>query len=269
VGQAPACLLRMTGKMPVATKSSPFSRAFLRILIGAPKLRLRGCNKGELGMNHDHLGDALDHWKSSLISLLQNGTEIAKLHVLPMIPNRLLQHWTQSHSSIYAQLLGVNTKAILRSDVGIYPKKDRTAYFAINSEYDLFIDPDNGIGNDEGGSDKHITPSEVVNLIPENSTRLLLIYQTGGQRGNGETTSERKALVHLRKILRDIRYLIGKQCVFAYFAGQTSMVFVSRDSQRLARIYAPLMKLLGVIAKERLIGTETFTMKDNEKEDER
>jgi hypothetical protein len=204
-------------------------------------------------MNHDHLGDALDHWKGSIIKFLQENTETNSIHVLPMIPNRLLPYWTKDHSTVYAQLLSLSPSAILRSDIGIYPKKDRALYFTINATNDMFIDPDNGVGAEDGGSDKHITPSEIVALIPKNSTRLLLIYQTGGQRGNGETTSEKKALVHLKKTLNNLRMLIGEDSVFAYFGGQTSMIFVSRDVQRLQRISVLFSGLLGIVAKERLV----------------
>jgi hypothetical protein len=206
-------------------------------------------------MNREHLGDALDHWKGSLICLLQN--ELVNLHVLPMIPKRRLD-WTPDHFIIYARLLGVRVEAILNRDSGILPKQHRDKYFGVCSSHDLFIDPDNGIGNDRGGSDQHITRFEVAKLIPENSGNLLLVYQTGGQRGNGKVGYERKALTHLREITRLLKEVIGEQCVFAYFGGQTSMIFVSRNSRRIARVFGILRNFLRSISTDRLIGAETL-----------
>lgn len=192
-------------------------------------------------MNLTHLADALDHWKGSVIRLLRS--EIPDPCVLPMLTDP--DNWNFDLFSVYARLLGVDPGMILKKDVQILPDDEREEYFSIDSQFDLFVDPDTGIGDGRTvpeERDRYIMPPEITGLVPNRSPRLLLIYQHAPW---GEPTRR----PHIIGRVRTLKTIIGKQCVFAYFAGQVSMVFVSRDSARLNRVRQHLENLLGPVAR--------------------
>jgi len=178
-------------------------------------------------MNLDHLGDALDHWKGSMIRFLRSRDSFKDLHVLPMItdpdPKR---SWGKEGFGLYARLLDVSVEDILKPDIQFLPNEQRKEYFSLDSQCDLFIDPDTGIGNErpkkheEGQRENYILPSEIASLIPNGSNRLLLIYQ----HSTNDNMERRKT--HLRNKVNAVkRFLSGtirSRAVFACFAGQTS-----------------------------------------------
>lgn len=195
-------------------------------------------------MKLPHLGDALDHWKGSVIRLLKN--ELTDLRVLPMLTDPTL--WNPELFCVYAGLLHVNPGMILKTNIQILPEDERAEYFNVDCQFDLFIDPDTGIGDRKIPSDpdkknEYIMPSEVASLVPDGSTRMLLIYQQA-------TLGGITRIPHIRGRVDTLKMATGRHYVFAYFAGQTSMVFVSRDTARLSRVRGHLERLLGPVARD-------------------
>lgn len=195
-------------------------------------------------MNLKHLGDALDLTKGFLIRLLKS--ELLNLHVIPMLtdPGR----WRPDHFSVYARSLDVNVENILRTSPQFFAQEQRNQNVAPDPQYDLFLDPD--VGVKKATSSEHITPSQIKSLVPDGSTRMLLIYQHAGQRVKNQGGTVTKAREYLENAVSLLNSMIGDRCVFAYFAEQTSMIFVSRDIARLNRIREHLEKFLGPIAKD-------------------
>lgn len=101
-------------------------------------------------MNLDHLGDALDHCKGSLIRFLREKGDLANLRVLPMITDPDPgESWGEDSLELYARLLDVSKTDILKANVQFLANEKRQEYFGVDSCYDLFIDPDTGIGNEK------------------------------------------------------------------------------------------------------------------------
>ena len=82
-------------------------------------------NSPEEQMNLAHLGDALDHWKGSLIELIGG----KNVRVVPMFTDD--KPWTEQQIEAYARLLRIRPEAVLKRD-GCFSGKTRTSYFAIS-----------------------------------------------------------------------------------------------------------------------------------------
>ena len=117
-------------------------------------------------MNRAHLGDALDHWKGSVIELIGD----KKLQVVPLLtdPDR----WTQENLETYARLLRRKPEDVLKSGKGdLFSSSTRHRYFCDLGEHDLFLDSDTGIAPDEKAQKQHVRPSEIAGLISQSRCR--------------------------------------------------------------------------------------------------
>ena len=190
-------------------------------------------------MNLSHLGDALDHWKGSLIDVIGE----KNLQVVPMLTDR--DRWTQERFEIYARLLHRKPEEILKKEKDdLFSSITRHGYFRDLGENDLFLNPDTGIMPDEKARKKHISHSEIAALLPESSSRILFIYQHASRNKNG--VSEKLGS------LRDAEGLSGC-AVFAYDSGAVSMVVISRNRERADKALARLKSWLGTVASSRVI----------------
>jgi hypothetical protein len=191
-------------------------------------------------MNRKYLGDALDHWKGSVINIVapQN------LRVLPMRTDH--RQWEQENLSAYSRLLGRKPKDILRMD-RIFSNKTREKYFSDLGNSDLFLDPDTGIAPDGRRQKKHISPCEIAHLLSSSRSRMLLIYQHASPNKNW-----------IREKLRLLRSSPGlKHCgLFAYDSGTVAMLVISRDRKRVNKARARLESWLGPVASRRLTKAE-------------
>lgn len=188
-------------------------------------------------MNLSHLGDALDYWKGSVIEMMRDG----KLQVVPMFTD--LAEWAQEDIETYARLLHVEPDDILkRGKDDLFSNATRDNYFRNLGEHDLFLDPDTGIALSRKAA-RYVVPSEIIGLLPESRSRVLLIYQHASRKANG--------VKEKLKSLRDTECLEG--CVsFAYDCGAVSMVVISRSRKRTGKILAQL-KWLSPVASRRIV----------------
>jgi len=186
-------------------------------------------------MNLKHLGDALDHWKGSVISLFAG----PELRIVPMLTDA--DSWTAGHFRVYARLLGRKTKDILKRGVP-FSNITRHKYFSNLGERDLFLDPDTGVKNKP--SEKHITPADIARLLPPSCSRMLLVYQHASRKKDG-----------VKAKLQWLRSLEGfeRLHVIAYDAGPVSMIFISRHRGRSDKVWTRLRSSLGPIASARLL----------------
>jgi hypothetical protein len=181
-------------------------------------------------MNLEHLGDALDFWKGGLMVRLIN--ELNDIHVLPMFTDATA-NWTPQRLDLYAQLLGVQTPVILRSDVQ-FTAISRVTYFQdiACGDADLFADPDVGTQPNGGGDCRHIRFLEIAQLLPVGAKRVLLVYQHSFREENW--TGIR---------LQDVIGNLPGCSAFAYWAGSVSMIFIARDRQRLTNMFQVLQAM--------------------------
>ena len=182
-------------------------------------------------MNLDHLGDALDYWKGSIINVIAG----RGLRVVPMLTDRT--RWTEEHFEAYARLLHRNPDNVLRkSNEDIFSSETRHSYFCNLGRHDLFLDPDTGIATDKKAKKEHISLSDIVALLRDSRSRMLLIYQHASRDKDG-----------LRKKLELLRSTYGLKecCMFAYDSGAVSMVVISQNRERTDKALARLKSWLG------------------------
>jgi hypothetical protein len=188
-------------------------------------------------MRLDHLGDALDHWKGSVIRLVKS----ERLKVLPMLTDQ--DRWSPEDFKAYARLLGRRPQDFLRKDA-LFAKSSRAAYFRLPPRRDVFLDPDTGIASELKANEKRVKPSEIATLLKGSPSRMLLIYQHASRKKDG-----------IRDKLGLLRSTEGlKRChLFAYDSGAASMVFISKNKKRIQKALARLQCWLGPVARTRII----------------
>lgn len=181
-------------------------------------------------MNIGHLGDAFDFWKGSFMRTL--GNNLNNIKVLPMFTDKNVPAtWNEARLGLYAQLLGVNVQDILQQAVR-FTTNTRGNYFQdIANNTDLFVDPDTGIEPLGGGDYQHIRLSEIAQLLPNDTNRVVLIYQHSFRKHNWTDAC-------LQRIIHS--HALKGCCGFAYRAGSISMVFVARDRLQLENMYQVL-----------------------------
>ena len=191
-------------------------------------------------MNSKHLGDALDHWKGSLLSLLVDKGLIRHVVVEPMITDP--QAWPPEDIETYKRLLRLE---IIFHDSTTFPSGRREDYFnALPKDGDIFLDPDTGIARDKPKKE-HITVQEIINLLKD-SDRVVMIYQHSGQREpkqNDLTTSSfHRWLVSIRSKITATD-TPNVHCT-VYECKQVAMFFVSLKKSRIDEIQTGLQEYL-------------------------
>lgn len=186
-------------------------------------------------MNLKHLGDALDHWKGSVIELIGD----KKLRVVPLFTDQ--QPWTQPHLDAYAKLLRRKPDEILKKDTP-FSNSTRDAYFAIAGEDDLFLDPDTGVSPNTKRKKEHVMPTEIANLLSKSRSRMLLIYQHSSRKKDG-----------IRERLELLRGSLKGCHMFAYDSGAVSMIVISLSRERIQEALTRVRSYLGPVAFARII----------------
>jgi len=188
-------------------------------------------------MNIDYLGDALDHWKGSVIEQLR-----PVLHNLRVVPMCMEEEWTPKHRCLYARLLGVRSEDDVFWDAF---NRNRRRYFEncqrFAGDSDLFLDPDTGIEPISGCKKCHVGLDNLRCLLPDNSRRLVMVYQHRSRIRHGvEDVLDRNSVEDVLERIRQRGWLAG-----AYWAGAASMLFLSRKQGRVAGVRDRLDKWLG------------------------
>jgi hypothetical protein len=185
-------------------------------------------------MNLNHLGDALDHWKGSLLEQLTKAGALNDLRADPMLSDP--DDWKPPDWPIFATMLRLEPRYILRHKHHL--RDDRQDYFReITHSADLFLDPDTGIDTSQGKKpDQYIRPKELEGLLDVDPTRVLAVYQHIGRM----KTRER-----LETIARVVRTEAGPLYCCSYESPTVAMVFFSRSHDRIQAIHGSHAALLG------------------------
>jgi len=192
----------------------------------------------EPDMKLDHLGDSLDHWKGSMVELTR--PILRDLRVVPMFTDVVCQGdpWTEQHLLVYAKLLRIATNHLLMTD-RCFTHSSRQTYFSnpdLRGKFDIFVDPDTGLEPARGCDDRHITFNDVDMLLRDAADRMLMIYQ------HSQPYNMRDSVVNRMPAVR------RRWPACAYWAGAASMIFVSRDEDRIAEVRRNLSQWLGPCA---------------------
>jgi hypothetical protein len=195
-----------------------------------------------LAMNLDHLGDALDHWKGSLLEGMQCENLLDGLAADAMATGAP-KDWIPEDLGFYATLLRLEQRQILKHTVQL--QTDRAQYFREIADHsaDLFLDPDIGIATSHVAHEwRYLKPKELHNLLDAARSRVVAVYQ----HIRGITPLER-----LRKIMSVLSDKAQPFCCCSYESSTVAMLFFSSNSSRIEVIHKHHTTFLGRHAANR------------------
>ena len=191
-------------------------------------------------MNLKYLGDALDHWKGSLLEQLRESDALRGLAVDPMASD--LSSWAEGDFALFARLLRVSRSQIVQHQFGL---KERSQYFAeIEHRDDLFLDPDTGIATGRVKDPaQYLKPAEVARLLMVSADRLIIVYQhVRAQAVSGRVDA----------VLGVLKCELSKFAWCSYESGTVAMVFLAQSVDRTTPVASCFRKLLGRHAVSRI-----------------
>lgn len=187
-------------------------------------------------MNLKYLGDALDHWKGSLLQRLYKEGLLINLHADPMITDS--RPWDDAEIHVYSKMLNMETNRILNATKLF--RGNIANYFSYSYHGDLFVDPDTGIATGDRCY-KHITVDEIDTLLSKNGDRIISIYQHNAQ---GMRMPDR-----VDRVIRHLNNEIPGIVLSSYESATVAMLFASRNEKRICDIFNCLQNMLGPAAK--------------------
>lgn len=184
-------------------------------------------------MNRLYLGDALDHWKGSLLQRLQEKKLLVRLSIEAMASDAA--DWKSPDWKLLADLLRVSPAQIVRHPTTL--NGDRAGYFEeIPKTGDVFLDPDTGIAT--GGvknRSQYLFASEIHALLATPAGRVVAVYQ----HIRAMTTRTRlTAIMSTLGVAREAFY----SC--SYESPTVAMLFFSTAAQRIEAIHTYFGTLL-------------------------
>jgi len=190
-------------------------------------------------VNSQFLGDALDHWKGSIISLLLSKQLTQNIVAEPMITD--LQPWQREDIDTYGRLVSRELLCPICHGGSTFSGR-REDYFNEIPQYgDVFLDPDIGIALGKA-TRKHVKITEIKKLLGQ-SNRVVMVYQHSGH----EDFHQR-----LLTIKNKISGAIPNVHCIVYQCGQVAMFFISSSDSRIAEIKNALQELLRGTARRRI-----------------
>ena len=191
-------------------------------------------------MNSGHLGDAFNHWKGSLISLLVSKQLLGSLVVEPMITDP--EAWPEEDIQTYKRLLrleALGPEAIFHATLTFHGANREDYFNELPKDGDIFLDPDIGFEPKKGGNE-HIKVTEVINLLKPD--RVVMVYQHSAHSNFGQRLDE----------IRNKLAAEAKAHCTVCECGQVAMFFISLKKNRIDKIKAVLQKYLRGTAQRRV-----------------
>jgi hypothetical protein len=196
-------------------------------------------------VNLTYLGDALDHWKGSLLEFLQERHALRNFAVDAMASD--LTSWTANDCEVFLRLMRITSSELIRHNASL---ENRAAYFReILHVGDLFLDPDTGFATGPVKDRRcYIFPSEVGGLLDVSDGRLLAIYQH---------VRAQRVTRRVDRVLEILRGSIGHFGWCSYESASVAMLFVSRAATRTLCVADCFKSLLGRHAAGRIRDSAT------------
>jgi len=196
-------------------------------------------------MNSEFLGDALDHWKGSIISILSDRQLLHNIAVEPMISD--VNCWSKEDLQTYRRLLKLESTNPICHELTTFIGNRDDYLGGVSRDGDVFIDPDTGIATGNA-SRKHIKVSELSSLLRNalKHDRVLMVYQHSAR---GSFHSRLDEVGHMvTNGIPGVHYTV-------YECGRVAMFFISMNNERIQAIQAALIKYLNGTAENRIWGT--------------
>jgi len=194
-------------------------------------------------MKLEFLGDALDHWKGSVLEGSQISNVLDGFRVDAMASD--FRDWGHEDWSLYAKLLRVRKSQIVvhKGTLG----RNRKEYFdEIPRSGDLFLDPDTGIMPRSGGDITHIKHEELFSLMNYKRKRVVAVYQHGSR-----NMALKSRVEEVLNMLRSVH----PNCYCASYDSSScnvALLFVSFQRDRIAAVNGYFRKFLGSLANDRI-----------------
>lgn len=183
-------------------------------------------------MRIDYLGDALDHFKGSILRKLQAEGLILDLGVDPMATD--VELWSEDHYRLYAALLGTSPSRLFRI-AGTLDSRERRTLGSPHHGGDLFLDPDTGVRTgSQSPVSAYILPTELKQLLT--SDRVVVTYQHAWRTEEAES---------VRRAVEVVKNVQPRSVATAYVSRQVALIFFSTDTERVSAISASLRSWLG------------------------
>jgi len=186
-------------------------------------------------MNLKYLGDALDHWKGSLIQRLSNQGHIIDLHADPLITDD--RSWNDEEITVYSNMLNIGKNRILNSSKVF--RGNIVGYFSSSYSGDLFLDPDTGIATGQRNY-KLVSVGELKSLLNINTNRVVSVYQHNAQ---GMIMTER-----VNQVIKHIHKNIPGIFSTSYESATVAMLFLSYNKKRILNVADHHRDMLGPAA---------------------
>jgi hypothetical protein len=185
-------------------------------------------------MNLLYLGDALDHWKGSLLERLQQARLLTNLAADAMASDAL--DWTPFDWHLFATLLRIADAQIVGHPTHL--ANDRAAYFReIAHSTDIFLDPDTGIATSRvPNRSQYLMPFELHGLLAAHPSRVVATYQ------HIRAVTTRHRLTQIVSVLAEGGHRFS--CC-SYESSTVAMLFFSSDRDRIEAIHQHHVVLLG------------------------
>jgi hypothetical protein len=185
------------------------------------------------------MGDALDHWKGSLLAFLREHNAISNFAVDPMSTDL---SWGSDDYRVFMRLKRITSSELIQHQVSL---RDRAAYFSeIVHPGDLFLDPDTGIATGRVQvRECYVFPLELKRLLDATDDRLLAIYQH---------VRAQKVTDRIDQVLEVLKDAIGGFGWCSYESGNVAMLFISRNPTRTKDVADCCCMLLGRHAAGRI-----------------
>ena len=187
-------------------------------------------------MNKNFLGDALDHWKGSLLGRLEQRGLGVDIHVVPMLTR---VGWNKQFLTLYADLLHRRHDQVLLADE-VFESRNRESYFAkVEWTGDLFLDPDTGLGQRRGH--QHVVAADLRQLLDGgDEDRIIMVYQHAWR------TSNPHGLI--KRIAREV-----EAHALSMVSSQVEMVVFCRDKAKTDRLLDALTIWLECAPRARVL----------------
>ena len=185
------------------------------------------------------MGDALDHWKGSVLELLQRRSVLTDFCIDPMATD--IEDWLESDYATYADLLRVDVGRVVRHEK---PLGNRGAYFAeIPPVQDVFLDPDTGVATGRvKRREQYVRGEDIWRLLFNGKNRMVAIYQ------------HIRAIPAAKRVDQVVSHVDGPQLLTwcSYESGTVAMVFFSLAAHRIKSVEQAFVQKLGRHGQERI-----------------
>ena len=194
-------------------------------------------------MKLDYIGDALDHWKGSILEDLQKANLLRYLTVDAMASDA--ESWVDDDWVLYARMLRICKQQIMSHQNHL--SNEHSVYIEeIIHKGDLFLDPNTGIATcpvKKTSRPDYLLMSDLRKLLRHDDSRVIAVYQ----HVRGQQTRCR-----LNRIVSDLQELDGSFVCGSYESSVVAMMFLSRNVQRVEFITNHFRALLGRHADNRV-----------------